>query len=125
EARHRGGLRPGHAARRHRGAGPGSGGGASGGVTLDLDRIARERGVDLRVWPPRYEPSYRPPPGDPYWLPEAERASREEREELVFAKLRGQIRHAWERSAFYREKWTAAGVSPDDLRNLADFSRFP
>ena len=27
---------------------------------LDLDAIRRRRGVDLTVWPPRYDPAYRP-----------------------------------------------------------------
>ncbi|MFL5430964.1 MAG: phenylacetate--CoA ligase family protein [Myxococcales bacterium] len=94
-------------------------------MTLDLDRIARDRGVDLRVWPPRYDASYRPPPGDLHWLPDVERATPEDRDALILSKLRAQVRYAWERSAFYREKWTAAGVSPDDLRTLGDFAKFP
>src|SRR5205807_10495743 len=94
-------------------------------MTLDLTRIARERGVDLRAWPPRYDPAYRPPAEAAEWLPEVERAHPEAREELILAKLRGQVRWAWEKSPFYRRKWDEAGVSPDSLRSLRDLARFP
>ena len=92
---------------------------------LDLDAIRRTRGVDLRVWPPRYDPAYRPAPDARHWLPEVECASPEARDGLVLAKLREQVRYAWERSPFYRRKWEAAGVSPDALRTLDDLGRFP
>src|SRR5712672_3063487 len=94
-------------------------------MPLDLTRIARERGADLRSWPPRYEPAYRPGPDEECWLPETERAAPEQRDELILSKLRGQVRWAWERSPFYRRKWKEAGVSPDSLRTLHDLSRFP
>src|SRR5256885_5572889 len=94
-------------------------------MTLDLTRIARERGVDLRAWPPRYDPAYRPAPDAAEWLPEVEHAHPEAREELILAKLRGQVRWAWEKSPFYRRKWDEAGVSPDSLRSLRDLARFP
>ena len=54
-------------------------------MPLDLTRIARERGVDLRAWPPRYDPAYRPAPDAAEWLPEVERAHPEAREELILA----------------------------------------
>jgi phenylacetate-CoA ligase len=47
------------------------------------------------------------------------------RADVVLAKLRAQVRYAWERSPFYRRRWEDAGVSPDDLRELADLARFP
>src|SRR5882672_4745566 len=83
------------------------------------------RGVDLTVWPPRYDPAYRPAPGAEHWLPEIECAEPAARDALVFAKLVRQVRYAWERSAFYRRKWQEAGVSPDSLRSLDDLARFP
>ena len=94
-------------------------------MALDLTRIARERGVDLRAWPTRYDRAYRPAPEEQFWLPEVERADPEERDELILAKLRAQVRWAWEKSPFYRRKWDEAGVSPDTLRKLGDLSRFP
>jgi phenylacetate-CoA ligase len=92
---------------------------------LDLDAIRRTRGVDLAVWPPRYDPAYRPSADAEHWLPEVECAPPEVRDRLILAKLRQQIRYAWQRSPFYRRKWEAAGVSPDSLRSLADLQRFP
>jgi len=92
---------------------------------IDLAAIARTRGVDLTCWPPRYDPTYRPPPDAEHWLPEVECADPRERDDLILMKLRQQTRWAWERSAFYRRKWTEAGVSPDTLKRLEDLSRFP
>ncbi len=92
---------------------------------LALDAIRRARGVDLRVWPPRYDPAYRPDQGAEHWLPEVECAEPVARDELILQKLRRQVRHAWERSPFYRTKWEDSGVSPATLRRLADLARFP
>jgi len=83
------------------------------------------RGVDLTVWPPRYDPAYRPAPDAEHWLPEVECADPAARDALVFAKLTRQVRYAWERSPFYRRRWHEAGVSPDTLRSLDDLARFP
>jgi phenylacetate-CoA ligase len=92
---------------------------------LDLEAIRRQRGVDLTVWPPRYDPAYRPPEGAEHWLPEIECADPAARDELILRKLRAQVRYAWERSPFYRRKWQEAGVSPDTLKHLDDLARFP
>ena len=92
---------------------------------IDRERLTRERGVDLTVWPPRYDPAYRPRPGDLLWLPEVECADPAARDEIIFAKLTRQVRYAWERSPFYRRKWQEAGVSPDTLKSLDDLVRFP
>ncbi len=100
-------------------------GGVSVAARLDLDRLRAARGVDLGVWPPRYDPRYRPEAGAEHWLPEVECAAPPARDALVLAKLQRQIRHAWERSPFYRRRWEAAGVCPDTLRSLADLARFP
>lgn len=83
------------------------------------------RGVDLTVWPPRYDPAYRPVPAAEHWLPEVECAEPAARDALIFAKLTRQVRYAWERSAFYRRRWEEAGVSPETLRSLDDLARFP
>src|SRR6266446_4259823 len=92
---------------------------------LDLAALRGRRGVDLTVWPPRYDPAYRPAADAAHWLPEIECADPAARDALVFAKLTRQVRYAWERSAFYRRKWREAGVSPDALRSLDDLARFP
>ncbi|HEV8438706.1 MAG TPA: AMP-binding protein [Methylomirabilota bacterium] len=92
---------------------------------LDLGAIRRSRGVDLAAWPPVYDPSHRPHPAEEHWLPELECADPAARDEIILAKLRHQVRYAWEKSAFYRRKWQAAGVSPTSLRSLSDLARFP
>src|SRR5207247_8110057 len=58
-------------------------------------------------------------------LPGLERAGHVERNEIVYEKLKNQIRYAWERSPFYRRRWQEAGVSPDTLKSLDDLARFP
>jgi phenylacetate-CoA ligase len=92
---------------------------------LDLAAIRRARGVDLAAWPPRHDPAFRPPPEAEHWLPEVECAPPAARDALILAKLRAQLRYAWERSPFYRRKWEATGVSPDTLESLGDLARFP
>ncbi len=81
--------------------------------------------VDLTVWPPRYDPAYRPDASAEHWLPELECMEPGARDALVLAKLRRQIEWAWARSPFYRRKWEAAGVTPATLRGLDDLVRFP
>ena len=92
---------------------------------LDLSLLRRTRGVDLGVWPPRYDPAYAPAPDDPCWLPEIECAEPAARDALILVKLREQVRYAWERCPFYRRKWQGAGVSPETLRSLDDLATFP
>src|SRR5260370_24134797 len=78
---------------------------------LDLAALRGRRGVDLTVWPPRYDPAYRPAADAAHWLPEIECADPAARDALVFAKLTRQVRYAWERSAFYRRKRREDGVA--------------
>src|SRR3989304_524998 len=92
---------------------------------IDLQRLKNTRGVDLSVWPPRYDPDYLPSATEEYWLPEVECASQSERDEIIFLKLTRQIRYAWERSPFYRRLWQQAGVSPATLKSLDDLADFP
>jgi phenylacetate-CoA ligase len=87
--------------------------------------VMRTRGVDLTVWPPRYDRAYCPDHNEEYWFPELECAEPEVRDQLIFGKLKRQIGYAWERSPFYRKKWREAGVSPATLKSLDDLGRFP
>lgn len=91
----------------------------------DPGTLGGMRGVDLTTWPPRYDPAYRPTPEDAYWLPEIECADPRQRDGIILAKLKRQIRYAWDRSPFYRRTWQDAGVSPDTVQGLEDLSRFP
>lgn len=54
--------------------------------------------------------------------PEIETASREQITALQQKRVLELVPYAWERSAFYRELWSAAGVKPEDIRSLDDFT---
>ncbi|HUH00785.1 MAG TPA: phenylacetate--CoA ligase PaaK, partial [Kofleriaceae bacterium] len=52
-------------------------------------------------------------------------ASRDEIAALQLARLRATLRRAYDHVPHYRTAFDAAGVHPDDLRDLADLARFP
>ena len=54
-----------------------------------------------------------------------ETASRDELAALQLERLKWTLKHAYENSIVYRRKFDEAGVRPDDLKTLADLSRFP
>jgi phenylacetate-CoA ligase len=54
-----------------------------------------------------------------------ETASRDELTALQLERLRWSLRHAYAHVPFYRTRFDAAGVHPDDCRDLADLARFP
>jgi phenylacetate-CoA ligase len=54
-----------------------------------------------------------------------ETASRDEITSLQIERLRWSLAHAYNNVAHYREKFDAAGVHPEDLKELADLARFP
>ncbi|MBV8151340.1 MAG: AMP-binding protein, partial [Candidatus Eremiobacteraeota bacterium] len=49
----------------------------------------------------------------------------EQRDALVLAKIQETMRWAYERSPFYRKRWSQAGIEPGDVRSLDDFARVP
>lgn len=57
--------------------------------------------------------------------PAVETMDPSDREALVLAKLRRQVAYCAKTSAFYRERWDAAGFDPDSLSTLADIGRIP
>ena len=61
----------------------------------------------------------------PEELEPIETASRDEIEALQLERLRWSLRHAHGNVPFYRERFDAHGVHPDDLRDLGDLARFP
>ena len=79
----------------------------------------------MSAWPPPSVAGWRPAPNAEYWAPELECAPPERRDAVILDKLKRQIEYAWERSAFYRRHWRAAGVTPATLRSLDDLARFP
>ena len=52
-------------------------------------------------------------------------ASRDEIAALQFHRMKRTLKHAYENSAFYRQRFDEAGVHPEDLRTLADLAKFP
>lgn len=63
-----------------------------------------------------------PQPGD---LEPIETASLDELRSLQTERLRWSVRHAYEHVPHYRASLDAAGVHPDDVRELADLARLP
>src|SRR4051794_30516887 len=58
-------------------------------------------------------------------LDPAERMGVDELRALQLARLRETLRHVYEHVPHYRRAFDAAGVHPDDCRELADLARFP
>ena len=54
--------------------------------------------------------------------PDVETASRETIRADQEAAVLELVRFAWDHSPLYREHWSAAGVSPDDIKSLEDFT---
>ena len=52
-------------------------------------------------------------------------ASRDEIAALQTTRLKWSLKHAYENVPHYRKSFDAAGVHPDDLRQLSDLSKFP
>ena len=57
--------------------------------------------------------------------PAIETMSREEIQGLQEKRLRWQLKRCYENSAFYQEKFTKAGVRPEDVRSISDITKFP
>lgn len=54
-----------------------------------------------------------------------EKASRDEIAALQLERMQKTLHHAYNNVAFWREKFDAAGVHPDDLKSLEDLAKFP
>lgn len=77
-------------------------------------------------WPPAYDHAYLPTPDSKYWNEKLETMDPEERNTTVIVpKLSAQLKYAYEHSSFYRKKWDAAGIKPEDIRSLEDFESIP
>ena len=61
----------------------------------------------------------------PEELDPIEIASRDEIAALQLARMRWSLRHAYDNVPFYKAKFAAAGVHPDDLKSLEDLAKFP
>src|SRR5690606_31007191 len=54
-----------------------------------------------------------------------ETASRDEIEALQFHRMKRSLKHAYENSPFYRNRFIAADVHPEELKSLKDIAKFP
>ena len=54
-----------------------------------------------------------------------EKASIDELRALQLQRLKWSLAHAYEHSPVYKAKFDAAGVHPDDCKQLSDLARFP
>ncbi len=57
----------------------------------------------------------------PFWNEHAETLPRERLDALHLSRLKQLMRYVYDHSDFYRGKFDAAGVKPDDIRTLEDF----
>lgn len=62
---------------------------------------------------------------DPATLDAEETWSRDHLESVQLERLRATLAHAYANVPLYRRKFDAAGVHPDDLRELTDLAKFP
>ncbi len=62
---------------------------------------------------------------DRYWDPRIQTISREELGDVQAHRLHWQVRRCWDGSEFYRERFEAAGVRPEDIGGLDDLERLP
>ena len=60
-----------------------------------------------------------------FQLEPIETASTDELQALQLTRLQWSLRHAYEQVPRYRKKFDDAGVHPNDLKLLADLSKFP
>ena len=67
-------------------------------------------------------PSKMPKPGE---LEPIETASRDEVAALQLQRLQWSLKHAYDNVPHYRKKFDAAGVRPEDLKQLSDLAKFP
>ena len=78
-----------------------------------------------QAWPPQYPPEYVPSADQEHWSPELETMPTEKRDGIILAKLREQVRYAYENSGFYRDFYADAPVDPGNLRSLEEFAQLP
>jgi phenylacetate-CoA ligase len=60
-----------------------------------------------------------------YWEPDRECMGQEELEQLQFERLQSTLNRIYSHVPFYRRKFDALGILPEDIGSLADFSRLP
>ena len=60
-----------------------------------------------------------------YWEPDKECMDREELEQLQLERLQSTLNRVYAHVPFYRKKFDALGISPEEIGSLSDLSRLP
>ncbi len=60
-----------------------------------------------------------------YYQPDIETMSREDLEALQLERLQALVKRVYEKIPFYKESFDKAGISPEDIKSLADLTKFP
>jgi phenylacetate-CoA ligase len=60
-----------------------------------------------------------------YWNQKIETMPREDIEKYQLQKLKEQVKYCYENSSFYRKKFDASSLKPQDIKNLADLQKIP
>lgn len=60
-----------------------------------------------------------------YYQPDIETMSREELEALQLERLQALVKRVYEKIPFYKESFDKAGISPEDIKSLADLTKLP
>ncbi|MBI5418733.1 MAG: phenylacetate--CoA ligase [Deltaproteobacteria bacterium] len=60
-----------------------------------------------------------------YWEPDKECLDREELEQLQIERLQSTLNRVYAHVPFYRKKFDAMGISPEDIESVSDLSRLP
>ena len=62
---------------------------------------------------------------DIYWNKKIETATRGELKKHQLKLLKEQVKYCYENSAFYRNEFKSAGITPDDIKTLEDTQKIP
>lgn len=60
-----------------------------------------------------------------YYQPDIETMSRENLEALQLERLQALVKRVYEKIPFYKESFDKAGISPEDIKSLADLTKLP
>ena len=60
-----------------------------------------------------------------YYQPDIETMSREDLEALQLERLQALVKRVYQKIPFYKESFDKAGVNPEDIKSLADFTKLP
>ncbi len=83
---------------------------------------SRERWLAMLV---EYMGGQDEPASKRYWAPQFEKASRTRIREIQDEKLSAMLPYLHDYSPFYREKFHAAKLRPEDIRSVVDLAKFP